>query len=89
MHMPLHEWKYGSCTAHVATGVTDKKEWATIYHITSKEKGKGHAGVLLKRMKDYYETQGIFFGSSVSLNSTMSYLLKKLNIYEYTENERI
>ena len=79
MGMPLDEWKYKSCRAHCATG----KDWATLYDIESKEKGKGHATKLLMAMKEYYEEQGLKFGGSVALNERMMQLYQKCGIEEY------
>jgi hypothetical protein len=77
--MLLDEWTHKSCIAHVGAG----EDWATIYDIESFEKGKGHATKLLSVMKVYYTGQGKKFGSTVTLNSTMDKLLKKLNIPQY------
>ena len=81
MGMPLDNWTHLSCNAMIGTG----KDWATIYMISSDEKGRGHASELLIEMKKHYEAQGKLFGSSVALNSRMRYLLQKLNIVEYAE----
>ena len=79
--MLLDNWKHKSCDAMIGTG----SDWATIYIISSEEKGKGHATELLIEMKKHYEAQGKMFGSSVALNDTMRYLLQKLDIVEYAE----
>jgi hypothetical protein len=72
-------WTYKSCKAVVGLG----EGWATIYVIESKERGKGHASVLLQQMKSYYENGNIVFGSTVALNDIMRHLLVKYNITEY------
>jgi len=79
MGMPLDKWTHKSCVATIGEG----EDWATIYSITSEEKGKGHGTELLLEMKKYYETQGKKFGSSVALSGAMKHLLVKLNIPEY------
>ena len=79
MGMNLDQWTHKSCIAEIGVGVT----WATIYMIKSKEKGKGYASELIIKMKDYYESKGKRFGSSVALNSGMKHLLDKLSITEY------
>lgn len=79
--MLLDNWTHKSCDAMVGVG----EDWATIYVISSDEKGKGHASDLLIAMKDHYENQGKAFASSVALNSGMRRLLVKFNIKEYTE----
>lgn len=70
MGMNLDEWSFGSCTANVGTG----DGWATIYNIQSTEPGKGHATYLVIQMRDYYEENGIEFGSSVALSPAMKHL---------------
>jgi len=77
--MELDGWTHKSCKANIGTG----NDWATIYSIDSSEQGKGHATELLTEMKNYYETKGKKFGSSVALNEKMRHLLQKLNIVEY------
>lgn len=77
--MELDKWEYESCIAEI--GVDD--DWATIYSIESKDKGKGHASHLLLKMKSYYEKEGKRFGSSIALNDNMRRLLIKYNIPEY------
>ncbi len=77
--MPLEEWRYKSCEAHVAVGDT----WATLYDIESQEQGKGHATKLLSAMKVYYEGKGLDFGGSVSLNDRMTFIYKKCGVKEY------
>ena len=81
MGMSLDEWTHESCIATIGEG----ENWATIYSITSKEKGRGHGTELLIEMKKYYETQGKTFGSSVALSGAMKHLLTKLNIPEYAQ----
>lgn len=80
MGMPLDNWTHKSCEAMIGTG----DDWATIYMISSSEKGKGHASELLAEMKKHYEAQGKIFGSSVALNNGMRRLLIKFNIKEYS-----
>ena len=77
--MPLDEWEHKSCIAHCGVG----EDWATIYDIESKEKGKGHASELIIKMKQYYEAQNKKFGGTVALNPTMSHIYKKLGILEF------
>ena len=77
--MEVDLWTHKSCSSTVGEG----SDWATIYSIESKEKGKGHGTELLIGMKKYYEAQGKSFGSSVALSQAMSHLLKKLNIKEF------
>ena len=74
--MDLDEWRYKSCSAHVAT----EKDWATIYDIQSQQEGKGHATKLLLIMKSHYEHQDKRFGGSVALNERMARLYKKCGI---------
>jgi len=77
--MPLEEWIYKSCIAHFGVG----DDWATLYDIESKERGKGHATRLLTEAKKYYELQGKRFGGTVALNDGMKKLYIKLGIKEY------
>lgn len=79
--MELDEWNNKSCTASVGVG----EDFATIYSMTSEEKGKGHGQELLLEMKKYYESQGKKFGSTIALSNAMKHLLVKYNIHEYTE----
>ena len=79
--MELDEWRYKSCSAHVATG----EVWATIYDIQSTQEGRGHATKLLLVMKVYYESRDKIFGGSVALNERMAWLYKKCEIREYTQ----
>ncbi len=79
MGMVLDQWTHKSCISEIGIG----NNWATIYMIKSKEKGKGHASELIIKMKDHYESKGKTFGSSVALNPIMKHLLNKLNITEY------
>ena len=78
--MPLDQWKHKSCCANIGIG----EDWATVYNISSLERGKGHATELLLEMKKYYEAKGKIFGSSVALNDGMRRILKKINIIEYS-----
>lgn len=79
--MPLHEWNFASCTAHFGVG----DGFATLYDIESKIRRRGHATMLLREAKSYYEGQGKIFGGSVALNQIMRYLYEKLKIKEYKE----
>lgn len=79
MGMMLDEWTHKSCTAKVGT----KDDWATLYLISSVEQSQGHATELLIEMKKYYESQGKEFGSWITLNERMRFLLQKLSIVEY------
>lgn len=62
----MDEWKFKSCEAECGVG----NNWATLYYIRSKEKGKGHATALLLIMKKY--------------NDRMQRLYQKCGIEEYT-----
>ena len=77
--MPLKEWTYKSCMAHIA----EDKDWATIYDIQSQEEGRGHATTLLLEAKEYYKDKK--FGGSVALNPRMARLYRKCGIKEYDE----
>lgn len=77
--MELERWTNKSCVADIGAG----EDWATIFSITSGEKGKGHGTELLLEMKKHYEAEGKKFGSSVALSGAMKHLLTKLNIEEY------
>jgi hypothetical protein len=79
MGMELDRWTYKSCTAHFGLG----EDWATLYDISSKDSGKGHATKLLSSAKDYYMGKGLRFGGSVALNNTIKHIYKKLDIKEY------
>jgi hypothetical protein len=79
MGMKLIEWTHKSCIAHFGIG----KNWATLYDIMSKKKGKGHATELLTKAKQYYESKGKRFGGSVALNDEMRRIYIKLGIKEY------
>lgn len=79
MGIELDEWKHKSCTARWGTG----PDWATLYHIESKEEGKGHTTELLLMAKDYYKKQGKKVGGSVALNDRMRKLYQKVGIEEY------
>ena len=81
MGMDLDEWKWRSCTAQFGVG----DDWATLYHIKSKEEGKGHATELLVRARVYYERKGLRFGGSVALSPAMSRIYRKLKIKEYKD----
>jgi hypothetical protein len=75
----LVRWSYKGC--EVDFGIGD--DWATIYSVESKDKGKGYATKLLGVAKAFYEQSGKKFGGTVALNDTMSHIYKKLNIEEY------
>jgi len=77
--MILDVWEHKSCMAQVGTG----DDWATIYLIKSEDEGKGHGAELIQIMKDYYESKGLEFCSSIALNPKMRHLLQKFNIKEY------
>ena len=77
--MPLIEWKYKSCIAHIA----EFPKSATLYKILSKNEGKGEATALLKEAKKYYEDLGKKFGGSVALNEKMRRIYQRLGITEY------
>ena len=79
--MELTEWKHKSCRAEF--GVADN--YATLYYIESKEKGKGHASELLIVAKKLYEYLGKKFGGSVALSKEMRSIYRKLKIHEYDE----
>lgn len=81
--MELDEWRYKSCSVHVATD----EDWATIYDIQSQQEGRGYAAKLLLIMKSYYEHQGKVFGGSVALNERMARLYRKCGIREYSESD--
>jgi hypothetical protein len=77
--MELDEWKLDSSVAHFGVG----SDWATLYDIQSSIKEKGHATMLLKEAKSYYQSQNKKVGGSVALNPIMRKIYKKLNIKEY------
>ena len=77
--MELTRWTYKSCVADFGVG----DEWATLYKIESKIRGKGHATQLLTKAKEYYEGENKIFGGTVSLNQSMKNIYKKLGIKEY------
>lgn len=79
MGMPLIRWSFKGCKADFGVG----DDFATLYNIVSKDKGKGHASFVLQIAKSYYEKNGKRFGGTVALNDTMSHIYKKLNIHEY------
>ena len=79
MGMDMEEWTHKSCVVEVAEG----DDWATIYGVISKERGKGHATELLTEMKKYYTSQGKRFGGTVALNKAMKHIYEKLGITEY------
>ncbi len=81
MGMPMDEWHNKSCVAHFGVG----DDWATLYDIESKERGKGHAKELLIAAKAYYEGQGKRVGGTIALNPTMRRLYEKLGYKEYKE----
>lgn len=75
----LRVFRYESCIMQVGEG----DNWATIYFMESKEKGKGHGTHLLNIAKIYYQWRKLRFGSSVALSPAMRHLLQKLQIHEY------
>ena len=77
--MELEVWQHESCEAQFGVG----DDYATLYHIESKEAGKGHATALLTEAKRHYETQGLEFGGSVALSPRMRAIYQRLNIKEY------
>ena len=80
MGMTLERWTYLSCVADFGVG----DDWATLYSINSKERGKGHATYLLKQAKEHYEEyEDKRFGGTVALSEPMAHLYKKLKIKEY------
>ena len=79
MGILVDNWNHKSCGAIIGIG----KDWATIYMISSTERGKGHASELLIEMKNYYKSKSKAFGSTVALSSAMKHLLIKLQIPEY------
>lgn len=82
--MPLDEWTYKSCVANCGVG----DDWATVYYIKSKEKGRGHATKLLLIMKEYYEKQGLTFSGSIAINDRMHKLYQKCGIKEFNEESQ-
>ncbi len=56
MGMPLDNWTHKSCEAMIGTG----DDWATIYMISSNEKGKGHASELLAEIKSGIHKQFVY-----------------------------
>ena len=78
--MELDVWKHKSCSAEFGTG----NDWATLYSISSRKPGQGHATELLTEAKRYYEDQGLRFGGSVALNSRMRKIYQRLAIKEYS-----
>lgn len=79
MGMPLVRWSYKGCEVDFGIG----EDFATIYSVESKDKGKGYATKLLGVAKAFYEHNGKKFGGTVALNDTMAHIYKKLNIEEY------
>lgn len=79
--MELDGWSHKSCSARCGVG----KDWATVYHIGSREESKGHATELLLIMKKYYEGKGLKFGGSVALNDRMHRIYQRCGVKEYTE----
>ncbi len=70
--MSLHEWEYKGCIAHFGIG----EDWATLYDIESKNKGKGYATKLLKEARKYH----ILPIKDTKPEIKMQQLLKELNI---------
>ncbi len=79
LRMELDEFSFASCIAHFGVG----SDWATLFDITSKIEGRGHATTLLREAKAFYETQGKKFGGTVALNPRMKRIYKRLQIDEY------
>lgn len=77
--MGLDEWNFASCTAHFGVG----DDFATLYDIESKIKGRGHATTLLREAKTYYEAQNKKVGGTVALNPVMKKIYKILGYREY------
>ena len=77
--MELEKWEFASCLAHFGVG----NSWATLYDIASKIRRRGHATILLREAKKYYEARGKVVGGTVALNRTMRRIYKKLKIKEY------
>ncbi len=77
--MDLMEWTYKSCIAHFA----EFPSMATLYDIQSSIEGKGHATLLLKEAKSYYQSKKKKIGGTVALNPRMRSIYKKLRIKEY------
>lgn len=77
--MPLREWKYRSCVAHIA----EFPKSATLYDIQSKNEGRGEATALLTEAKKYYESLGKRFRGSIALSKRMRKIYRRLNIEEY------
>ena len=81
MGMDLVEWRFESCTGTFA--VDD--DWATLYSIKSEHEGRGHATILLKCAKHYFESIGKRFGGTAAIHPAMCHLYRKLGITEYTD----
>ena len=77
--MELERHIYKSCVADLGIG----NNWATLYSINSKKRGKGHATALLRQAKIYYEMKRKVFGGTVALNEKMRKIYQKLKIREY------
>ncbi len=77
--MCLVRWTYEGCEANFGIG----DDFATLYSIESKVKGKGYATFVLSEAKKYYEDKGKSFGGTVALNDTMRHIYNKLEIKEY------
>lgn len=77
-------WIYRNegCEALVAEG----EGWATIYTVESFVPNKGFCQSLLNELKEIYK--GVQFGCTVALNDKMAYILRKLQIKEYTDYEQ-
>ena len=85
MGLELERWKYKSCTADF--GVSEEENWASLYFIESKEKGKGHATALLHSVKHHYENEGKKVVGSIALNQTMRNLYNRIGIKELTKEK--
>ena len=81
MGMPMEYWEHKSCVASFGVG----SDWATLYHIESKQPGQGHATAVLQAAKGFYERRGKKFGGTVALNDTMKHIYEKLEIEEYAK----
>ncbi len=77
--MELDEWRIDSCIARFGVG----SNWATLYDIQSLIEGKGHATLLLREAKSYYQSKKKRVRGTVALNPKMRSIYKKLRIKEY------
>jgi hypothetical protein len=77
--MELERWEHESCVADFGVG----DDWATLYSISSKTPGKGHATQALIIARQHYEGRGKKFGGSVALSERMRKIYQRLGIEEY------